>query len=317
MTTGERDHGGGLDAAIAKFGGNRIGWIDLSTGINPHPYPVSRLPSAAWAALPDTGAAARLEAAARSFWQVPDMAALLAAPGASAVIAQIPQLLPRGTVCIPGPTYNEHAAAFAAHGWQEVETAPAIAQVVVHPNNPDGTLWTSETLPARDATLTVIDESFCDVDRTQSLISLADSPGTLVLKSFGKFWGLAGLRLGFVAGDPALITRLRERLGPWAVSGPALHLGVAALTDPQWARDTRTRLAEDAARLDALMQIAGARVLGGTTLFRLYEVTDASAWQTRLASHRIWSRVFPYNPRWLRLGLPHRLHWPRLEAALA
>ncbi|MGZ2259137.1 threonine-phosphate decarboxylase [Roseobacter sp. A03A-229] len=317
MTKRERDHGGGLDAAIAQFGGNRIGWIDLSTGINPHPYRASTLPADAWTALPDKAAGTRLLDAARRFWQVPDGADLLAAPGASALIAQIPQLLPRANVCIPGPTYNEHAAAFTAQGWQQVDDASSAAQVVVHPNNPDGKLWTAETLPVRNAPLTVIDESFCDVAPTGSLMPLAAEPGTLVLKSFGKFWGLAGLRLGFVAGDPGLVARLRDTLGPWAVSGPALHIGAAALSDADWARETRARLAEDAAHLDALMQIAGARVLGGTTLFRLYEVEEAAHWQTRLAEHRIWSRTFPYNSRWLRLGLPHSLHWPRIEAALA
>ncbi len=314
----ERDHGGGLDAATAKFGGDRIGWIDLSTGINPHPYRVPALPADVWTGLPDAVAEQRLAEAARRCWAVPDGADLLAAPGTSSLIAQIPQLMPPDTVCIPGPTYNEHAAAFAAQGWREVEaTAGATAQVVVHPNNPDGRLWTAETLPVADAALTVVDESFCDVSPPQSLMPRATTAGTLVLKSFGKFWGLAGLRLGFVAGDPDLIARLRHALGPWAISGPALHIGAAALGDAAWARDTRARLAEDAAHLDALMQIAGARTLGGTTLFRLYEVENAARWQERLARHRIWSRIFPYDPRWLRLGLPHAVHWPRVEAALA
>lgn len=317
LTDCERDHGGGLDAAIARFGGARIGWIDLSTGINPHPFVISRLPADAWTALPDTTAQTRLLQAARSFWNVPEGADIIAAPGASALIAQIPQLVAPGSVCIPGPTYNEHAAAFDAQGWQQTDPASAHAQVVVHPNNPDGKLWTGETLPVPKAALTVIDESFCDITPTQSLIARATTPGTLVLKSFGKFWGLAGLRLGFAIGDRGLIAQLTDGLGPWATSGPALHIGTAALTDQTWARQTCERLAEDAARLDALMQIAGARVLGGTTLFRLYEVAEASAWQTRLAEARIWSRTFPYNPRWLRLGLPHALHWPRVAAALA
>ncbi|WP_299968108.1 threonine-phosphate decarboxylase [uncultured Roseobacter sp.] len=317
MTKEQRDHGGGIDAAIARFKGTRIGWIDLSTGINPHPYPIRTLPSDAWTALPDSAAASRLLDAARTLWNVPPEADLLAAPGASSLIARIPGLAPAGSVAIPGPTYNEHAAAFAAHGWTVTDRTDATAQVIVHPNNPDGRIWTQQTLPAPQAALTIIDESFCDVSPTQSLMARAAAPGSLVLKSFGKFWGLAGLRLGFVAGDPGLVAQLRAALGPWPVAGPALAVGAEALADAGWARTTRARLAEDAARLDALMQIAGARVLGGTTLFRLYEVEDAAAWQTKLAQHRIWSRIFPYNPRWLRLGLPHALHWPRINAALA
>lgn len=308
----ERDHGGGLDAAIARFGGTRAGWLDLSTGINPVPYPVGAFSADAWTALPDKGAFARLEAAARRFWNVPGDAAVLAAPGASALIARIPSLLPAGQVQIEGPTYNEHAAGFQAQGWKVVDD-PAPARVVVHPNNPDGRVWPDLDL---DRTLTVIDESFCDVMPDQSLIDAATVSGALILKSFGKFWGLAGLRLGFVIGDPVLIAKLRDAIGPWQVSGPALELGAQALEDFAWADATRTRLAEDTTRLDALMTANGAKALGGTTLFRLYDVGDAQAWQDRLAQHHVWSRVFPYSSRWLRLGLPHPDRWAQFEAAL-
>ena len=312
----KRDHGGGLDAAIDRFGGDRIGWIDLSTGINPAPYPLPSLPSEAWTALPDEGALSALLSAARQFWQVPDCIEILATPGASSVIAQIPSLKRPGRVIIPQPTYNEHAAAFSNHGWQVTSDADVEAQVIVHPNNPDGRSWRIADLPARKAEMTIIDESFCDVLPSLSLIDHARTPGTLVLKSFGKFWGLAGVRLGFVMGDPDMIGTLRDRLGPWAVAGPALAIGAQALKDISWAAQTRIRLEEDSARLDALMQSAGAVVEGGTSLFRLYKVEDAAKWQHHLAQHHIWSRVFPYNNTWLRLGLPHPLQWPRLEAAL-
>tara|TARA_R110002020_G_scaffold327121_8_gene542959 strand:- start:6371 stop:7327 length:957 start_codon:yes stop_codon:yes gene_type:complete len=309
-----RDHGGGVDAAAAQFGGKREDWLDLSTGINPVAYPLGVIPPDAWCALPDRAAQSGLVAAARAFWQVPDGAAVLAIPGASAAIAMIPRLVQAGRVHIPAPTYNEHAAAFAAAGWQDA-TSPqdAQAQVVVHPNNPDGRLFTAAEL---HAPLRIIDESFCDVMPHASLIDQAGVPGTLILKSFGKFWGLAGLRLGFVIGDPALVSRLEQMLGPWPVAGPALRIGTQALRDQSWAGTTRIRLAADAARVDTIAQDAGAKPLGGTTLFRLFDVPDAAQWQTRLAHHHIWSRVFPYNPRWLRLGLPAPDTWNRLEAAL-
>ena len=317
VTEQERDHGGGLDAAIARHGGERIGWLDLSTGINPTPYAPTPVTAGAWCALPDKGANAALIGAARRFWHVPDRAEIIAAPGASSLIAQIPTLHPAGRVTIPTPTYNEHAAAFAHHGWSVQTTGPAQAQVVVHPNNPDGRAWMHNNLPVSGAGLTVIDESFCDVMPEGSCIAAASLPGTLILKSFGKFWGLAGLRLGFAIGDPELIATLRERLGPWAVSGPALQIGTAALSDEKWAEKTRASLARDAEHLDRLMQAAGARTLGGTTLFRLYEVSDALEWQNKLAKHQIWTRVFPYNSQWLRLGLPPQDQWHRLEDALA
>ncbi|MEL7211525.1 MAG: threonine-phosphate decarboxylase [Pseudomonadota bacterium] len=309
MTQDQRDHGGGLDAAVARWGGTRDDWIDLSTGINPEPYPIEKISLSAWTALPDHGAQDRLIAAARNFWNVPDTAAVLAAPGASALIARIPMLAPRGRVQIDGPTYNEHAAAFEIAGW---EAGHGEAMVVVHPNNPDGRLWDAESLTAP---FTIIDESFCDIAPQHSLIGLAKRPGTIVLKSFGKFWGLAGLRLGFAIGDPALIKTLADYLGPWPVSGPALEVGAKALQDHAWAEATRARLAQDAKRLDKMMRPHGPLV-GGTDLFRLYDVGDAAAFQTRLAKAQIWSRIFPYSTSWIRLGLPSSNDWSRLETAL-
>lgn len=310
--TNQRDHGGGIDAAIAKYGGRRADWLDLSTGINPVPYPMPAFPTDAWTALPDRAAFARLYDLARHFWKVPQEAAIIGATGASAIIATLPRVISKGKVCIPGPTYNEHGAAFRAAGWALTEAATD-ALVVVHPNNPDGRTWQADELTAP---ICIIDESFCDVMPDASLIHLAARPGTIVLKSFGKFWGLAGLRLGFAIGDPAIIDRLTDVLGPWQVSGPALAIGAEALADPPWADDTRARLARDAARLDALLDSKGAAVLGGTTLFRLYQVKDARAAQDHLAQQHIWSRVFPYAADWLRLGLPAPDRWDQLEAAL-
>jgi len=311
-TGAPRDHGGGLDAAIAEFGGRRADWIDLSTGINPMPYPIGKIAAHHWTALPDKTAAEALLHAARRFWSVPEDAAILAAPGASSLIASIPALIPAATVNIPTPTYNEHAAAFAANGWESTDKN-AVARVLVHPNNPTGHLYADADI---NAPLTVIDESFCDVAPDCSLITHAAKPGRIILKSFGKFWGLAGLRLGFAIGDPAHITKLAEMLGPWPVSGPALVIGATALRDGHWADETRARLTTDAARLDTLMQAAGASIAGGTSLFRLYTVDDANRWQTRLAQHHIWSRIFPYSPTLLRLGLPASDGWGQIETAL-
>ena len=305
------DHGGGIDAACARWGGARGDWLDLSTGINPRPYPIPALPADAWTALPDRAAHAALEQAARRFWAIPDSAAVIAAPGASALIARIPALLPPAHVAIPGPTYNEHARAFRACGWTLSDDATE-ATVIVHPNNPDGRLHPAPATPFR-----VIDESFCDVTPDATHMAHATRPGTLILKSFGKFWGLAGARLGFAIGDPALIARLAPMIGPWAVPGPTLAIATAALNDPAWADATRARLATDTQRLDALMSAAGCPAIGGTTLFRLYDTPDAAMWQDRLARHRILSRIFPYSQRWLRLGLPDGAGWARLENALA
>ncbi|GAA5080576.1 threonine-phosphate decarboxylase CobD [Roseibacterium beibuensis] len=309
-----RDHGGGIDAAAAHYGGARADWLDLSTGINPVPYPIGHIPEHAWTALPDQAALDRLLAAARSFWDVPEGAGIVAANGASALIVQMPRLAERGRVSIPGPTYNEHAAAFRAAGW-DVGESNAKARVVVHPNNPDGRLWSDAELTGAD--LTVIDESFCDTCPEESHIDRATEPGVVVLKSFGKFWGLAGLRLGFAIARPETCARLSEALGPWSVSGPALQIGAVALGDRAWAEMTRVRLARDAARLDAMLEAKGATLIGGTSLFRTYAVPDAAAWQDKLAQAQIWTRVFPYSGTWLRLGLPGgEDDWHRLWRAL-
>lgn len=293
------------------------------------PYPLPEIPHDAWTALPDQGAMDRLLRAARAFWNVPDAAHIIAANGASALIARMPDLTMGEYVAIPEPTYNEHAAAFRSAGKYVNDpdiTTPDV-QVFVHPNNPDGVTYSRGAITQGHRDLTVIDESFCDVTPAQSHIALADTPRIVVLKSFGKFWGLAGLRLGFAIATPHSLARfgnsdaqasdMHAMLGPWSVSGPALQIAAQALEDTAWAEATRLRLAADAARLDGMVTATGATLVGGTSLFRLYDVADATAFQTRLAKHYIWSRVFPYNPRWLRLGLPPAEGWTRLEAALA
>lgn len=333
----EREHGGGLDAAISRYGGARSDWLDLSTGINPEPYPVGTVPPEAWTALPDRAAHARLVAAARAFWNVPDGADIVPAPGASALIAKMPALAPSDGAYVPVPTYNEHAAAFEAHGLSVHETPGGRdTHVYVHPNNPDGRLWQACSIGGR--ALTIVDESFCDVAPEASHVALAEGHGILILKSFGKFWGLAGLRLGFAIAAPSTLVpltnlishpattppRKRERaqatlqdhLGPWAVSGPALEIGTRALEDKAWAKATRARLAADANRLDALMANSGAKLVGGTSLFRLYDVADADAAKHALCTHHILTRTFSYSKTWIRLGLPPKAGWPHLERAL-
>lgn len=309
-----RDHGGNLDAACAKYGGPKRAWLDLSTGINPAPYPLPEFAPDVWAALPDRNLFQELEKAARSFWRIPDEAAVLVAPGCSSLIARIPHLaVPKGNVAIRHDTYNEHAASFRMAGWS-VHPHASGASVHVHPNNPTGEF--TRRADISETPLTVIDESFCDVSPEASHMALASRKGTILLKSFGKFWGLAGLRLGFAIGDPALIEELETMIGPWQVSGPALVTGTQALRDEWWAAKTRSKLADDAARLDALVTAKGAELVGGTSLFRLYSVKNAATWQDKLARGKVLTRIFPYSETYIRLGLPPTDRWNQLEAAL-
>jgi len=318
-----RDHGGNLDAAMARYGGHD--WIDLSTGINRRPYPVPDMPDTVWTALPTQSAKSRLIDTARNAWSVASQTKALSLAGAQAAIQLVPLLRPVGRACVLTPTYNEHSACLCAHGWQVTESATlaelagADLAVVVNPNNPDGQDWTPDQLLnlAQTVGFLVVDESFADAMPELSLLPRDLPPNVLVLRSFGKFYGLAGIRLGFAFGAASVIDRLDALSGPWPAPGPALYIGAQAIGDVAWAKQTRLLLMSDMERADHLALSAGWTVVGGTPLFRLYHTPDAIAAQEHLAQHRIWSRIFPDSRHWLRLGLPGAAaEWDRLKSAL-
>lgn len=327
-----RDHGGDLDRARAAYGGMAGEWIDLSTGINRVPYPMPPLGPADLCALPQRAARDDLIAAASEAYAT--CAAIVPLAGAQAAIQLVPALV-RERVAgaidarVVTPTYNEHAGALSGAGIPVravaglEDLAGADIAVAVNPNNPDGREHAPADLIALagNTGLLVIDESFADAKPELSLapdLGEGAPDNILVLRSFGKFYGLAGLRLGFVLGAAPLIARLESMAGPWAVSGPAMAAGRVALRDAPWRTRSIARLAEDCARLDELAETRGWCHVGGTALFRTYAIPGgAAAAQERLASRRIWSRVFSYAPDWLRLGLPGAEgEWKRLGEAL-
>ncbi len=321
-----RDHGGDLDRAKARYGG--ADWIDLSTGINRRPYPLPALSPAAWTALPLASDLAALEETAAQAYRVPEGCDVVALAGAQAAIQLVPRLMAPGRAAVLAPSYNEHAAALSAQGW-EVTQAPDLGQmdgadlaVVVNPNNPDGRCWEPAALAqlARKVGLLIVDESFTDATPDLSLAPDLARLGerVVILRSFGKFYGLAGARLGFALGGPATVARLRALAGPWAVSGAAIEIGRAALADRAWQAQTVAQLQGDAARLAKWLRAQpGWQVIGETALFVTVDTGDARAAQDRLARAQIWSRAFPYSDGWLRLGLPGGgAEWARLEAAL-
>ena len=320
------EHGGRIAAAAQRYGIPLDSWLDLSTGINPRPWPVPRIPAAAWARLPEDEDG--LENAARAYYGAPQVLPLA---GSQAAIQALPGLISPCRVGVAAPGYAEHA-----HAWRQaghaVRALPANAPdeaaddldivVLVQPNNPSGDnldprrlLNLHARLAARGGWL-VVDEAFADATPQRSLAGFSDRPGLIVLRSLGKFFGLAGARVGFALAQPALLDRLRERLGPWTVAGASRFVATQALRDEAWQIAARARLTKDAAQLAALLARHGLTPAGGTALFQWVHIPAAADLHDFLARRGILTRRFA-SPSSLRFGLPGKhAEWRRLETAL-
>lgn len=325
------EHGGDLSQALRLFPEAPTPFIDLSTGINPYSYPLPPLPPELFARLPQPDTVDRLTVVAAEAYGAPSPGSIVAAPGTQSLLPLIAAFGRIGDAAILGPTYAEHARAAARVGHRVIETPDidklraADLAVVVNPNNPNGRvlsradlLTMAEDLDRRGGLL-VVDEAFMDVGPPDaSLASDVIRGNIIVLRSFGKFFGLAGLRLGFAIAAPETAERLRASLGPWAVSGPALEIGATALVDRVWITAMQDRLAQAAQRLDALLTGAGLHVVGGTALFRLAQHTSAHDLFEALGRAGILVRRFAERLEWLRFGLPGAEdQWDRLARALA
>jgi histidinol-phosphate/aromatic aminotransferase/cobyric acid decarboxylase-like protein len=395
-------HGGALEVARRLAPQAPEPWIDLSTGVNPHAYPLPDLEPEAWSRLPEIGALAKLEAAAARRYGVA-AASVVAGPGSQALIHALAHILARRTVGALTPTYGGFAAAFAAAGARVVEAKRLEGMdgldvaIVVNPNNPDGRMVSRDDLLhlhdrlAAHGSVLIVDEAFADFellaleltqgpsqrvssplvgedqgegsrrpsrqgsdsasdnllgprdppplpaptrgggganvidsaemqqaqDPEESLAPRLPASGAVVLRSFGKAYGLAGLRLGFALASPDLVPSLRAALGSWPVSGPAIAIGIRALADSDWLAAMGARLGKEAARLDALLREAGCRIVGGTRLFRLAAHEDARGAFERLLAAGILARPFADERTWLRFGIPGDENaWERLAAAL-
>ncbi|MFZ5700699.1 MAG: threonine-phosphate decarboxylase [Pseudomonadota bacterium] len=315
--TGFTFHGGRLAEAKGYFGAGDAPWIDLSTGINPHGWPGAGTLAVDWQALPEVGALNDLEAAAAAFFGT-DPAHVCAVPGTEMALRMLGDVLP-GPAIHAWPSYRTHGDMIAGSRavlLTDLEAEKATV-ILANPNNPDGRIIPPATLldwlEARSidgggngsASWLVVDEAFADVSPEISLAAFVnDARRLIVFRSFGKFFGLAGVRLGFVLGPREVIAQYRRRLGSWPLSAAALAVGTAAYRDAEWISATRTGLREQAAALDAVLAKRGFRAMGACPLFRLIAVDDAAALFERLARASILTRPFDYNPRWLRIGLP-------------
>ena len=316
------EHGGKLDEAVARYGRAREEWLDLSTGVNPLAYPAPVLPADIWHRLPEPSPAL-LDAACAYY----GAAQLLPVAGSQAAIGALPRLRDVSRVVIGAPAYAEHAERWrrARHEvielpYTELEGALDTCDVMVvcNPNNPTGAAIGAEQLRAWAAKLAarggwlVVDEAFADADPSKSVAT--DSPGLIVLRSVGKFFGLAGLRLGFVIAQSGLLDALRDEIGPWSVSAAAQIIGTAALKDVAWQRETRQRLRREGLRLQSLLaeyDIASS----GCALFQWWNAPRAEAFADHMARRAILVRKFAGGG--IRLGLPlHEHDWLRLSRSL-
>lgn len=320
------EHGGRLQRAVQHYGIAREQWLDLSSGIAPWSFAIPEIPLRAWARLPETDDG--LEQAAAGYYGVEH---LLAVAGSQAAIQALPQLRARGTVGVLSPCYAEHAEGWRRAGHQVLELHSEQVDeqldsldvlVVVNPNNPTGCLHSAAQLLgwhqrlARRGGWLLVDEAFMDNSPQHSIGAHAQQAGLIVLRSFGKFFGLAGVRLGFVLAEPLLLQRLAELLGPWTVSGPTRMLGQACLLDSAAHQQQIARCAAASQRLAALLSRAGLAPTGGCDLFQYLVIDQAAQVHEFMAQRGILLRLFS-QPASLRFGLPATdAEFQRLEQAL-
>ncbi|SFB53833.1 L-threonine O-3-phosphate decarboxylase [Rhizobium sp. NFR07] len=321
-------HGGNLARARALFPQAPEPWIDLSTGINPHSYPHSPIPGNVFARLPEPASLDSLKTVAANAYGAPSAAHIAGGPGTQILLPIVAGLVDGRKAAVLSPTYAEHARAAKMAGFDVTETddvdrlTEADLAVIVNPNNPTGRIVQKEEIIALAARMRakggmlIVDEAFMDVSDGTSVTGIAGDGGLLVLRSFGKFYGMAGLRIGFAISRPDIVRQIEERLGPWAISGPALHVAGEALSDYRWQVEMRQRLGREAAELELLLRGAGIGVFGGTSLFCLVRDPRAQSLFRHLGERGIITRRFDERPDDLRIGLPDEDGWARLGDAL-
>jgi cobalamin biosynthetic protein CobC len=264
-------HGGQLQQVAKQFNIPPSDWIDVSTGIAPISYPIPDIPLSVWQQLPQQNP--ELIAAAQQYYQCSQ---LMITNGSQAIIKALPSLYRQSNVnsqnvYLPERGYKEHAQAwknahYNLHFYQDnlpelSDILPNSVLVIINPNNPTGIFYNAQTINKYQQQLAhlngllVIDEAFIDVmsDTTlenQSYGSQAanqkenqrENDHCLVLRSFGKFFGLAGIRIGFLVASSSWCQAFKELLGPWQVNGPAQLIAQHALQDTSWQTTQRGTL---------------------------------------------------------------------------
>ncbi|MEK6747907.1 MAG: threonine-phosphate decarboxylase CobD [Pseudomonadota bacterium] len=319
-------HGGRLRAAAARYRIPLTDWLDLSTGINPRGWPVPTIPAELWQRLPEDDDA--LEESARAYYDCSDV---LPTAGSQAALQLLPRLRAASRVGVLHPSYQEHAYAWRMAGHTVHEFTPdrlelAIPRldvvILVNPNNPSGECFDRETLLAWHHALAlrggwlIIDEAFMDATPHLSMAPYCHAPGLIVLRSLGKFFGLAGARVGFVCAENNILDPLRVRLGPWPIASPARWIAIKALSDSPWQRAARDYLHTSTWHLAQLLSDHAHAPHGGSAFFQWHCSDDAQVLHERLAQQGILTRFFDH-PKSIRCGLPQDVSaWRRLTSAL-
>jgi len=322
-------HGGDIYSASQRYGIPAHDWLDLSTGINPVPYPVGKIETSAFYRLPYVDPAF-LQQASTYYGN----AQLLPVAGTQAVIQALPQCLPSARILVPEVGYREHAVHWQKAGARLV-TYPSFDQqeaqsriektllerarchlLLINPNNPTGMRFSPSQIQTwarqlQPGCFLIVDEAFMDLTPQESVLGGHFSDNMIVLRSFGKFFGLAGIRLGFVFASLPLRQRLQQALGIWSVNGPAQSIAMTALADREWHQQARVQIAlmADFTRqvFAPVMQTLNTQKCADGGLFLSYRCDPALArhLQHYLACHGILVRIIEAHSHscLLRFGL--------------
>ena len=315
-------HGGDIDLAIKKYGGQRADWIDLSTGINRTSYPWQESVKVELRDLPSSKLLMGLEKAASRAYKVAEGKDTAAVQGAQQIISLLPICLKNyNSVAILGPTYNEYEKAFKSSGIK-AETVSEVSKlsssdiaIIVNPNNPTGKVIAEEILDdlSKKVRILIIDESF----KMFSSRRIQKFDNVIQINSLGKFFGLAGVRLGFVSGPSDFIKSVRGMLGPWPVSSLAAEIGIVALNDKVWISEMEKILVTESNALHVVCNSRNWELVGRTSLFHTYATSSCLEVEKQFAAHGIWIRTFDYSKTWVRLGIPNSENaWTRVKQAL-
>lgn len=320
------EHGGCLQQVAAQYHIPLKEWIDLSTGINPDAWPVPDIPASAWARLPETND--KLVDVATQYY---DCENLLPVAGSQAAIQALPRLKIKSRIGMLQPAYAEHA-----HAWQQaghdvivinhenIDTSidDIDSLLIINPNNPTGRYFSAHTLLNWHQRLQqkngwlIVDEAFMDITPENSMATHSQLNGLIVLRSLGKFFGLAGARVGFVLAQSDLLEQLSDMLGPWPVTGPSRHIASKALIDTHWQTKTRQKLISQGQQLQDLLIRYNLNPTGKCALFQWVEHPDFALLAEHFRQQGILVREFK-NPASLRFGLPaNNQQWQRLENAI-